>query len=90
MLVDKRPQKGQWLRTVKPPFFFTIDEQDHGWKTSNLVLSSQPHVFASIDLDLGQLEPTRVFLDQRFEFWCDQQTRHTPVRPQIDQDRRFV
>ena len=90
MLVDKRPQKGQWLRTVKTPFFLAIDEQDHGWKASNLVFTGQPHVFASIDFELGQLEPTRVFLDQRFQFRRDQQARHAPVRPQIDQDRRFI
>ncbi len=90
MLVDKFPQKRQRLRPVKPPFLLTIDEQDYGWKAPDLVLTCQPHVFAGVDLDLGQLEATGVFRDQGFQFWRDQHAGHAPVGPQIDQDRHII
>lgn len=87
MLVNEPLDERQRPRSMKPSFFHTSAKQDHRGKTAHTIVTGQFHVFAFIDLDLGQHKPAFVVFDQFFQHRRDHQTGRAPFRPQVHQHR---
>jgi hypothetical protein len=74
-------------RATEPAAFLAVLEQDHGREAAHPIVSGQTHVFARVDLDLGQSQTPGVFLDDALQMRRERVTGTAPVGPEIDQDR---
>jgi hypothetical protein len=75
---------GFWLRADKPVNKFSILEDEHGWNTLNLKLSSRARIF--IDIQLGHAVTTIRLGSELVHDWAHHAAGSAPGSPTIQQD----